>query len=85
MRDMKRIEIKVDETKQLERIKKSLQRLKEETKEETKECGHAVCGCAEGLEHTPAEKKFLNKLTVGVYAVAVLIVFAAYVLLPEIK
>ena len=81
MRDMKRIEIKVDETKQLERIKKSLQRLKEETKE----CGHAVCGCAEGLEHTPAEKKFLNKLTVGVCAIAVLIMFAAYHLFPIIN
>ena len=78
---MKRIEIKVDETKQLERIKKSLQRLKEETKE----CGHAVCGCAEGLEHTPAEKKFLNKLTVGVCVIAALIMYAAYRLFPIIN
>jgi|LWDU01.1.fsa_nt_gi hypothetical protein len=81
MRDMKRIEIKVDETKQLERIKKSLQRLKEETKE----CGHAVCGCGEGREHTPAEKKFLNKLTVGVCVIAALIMYAAYRLFPIIN
>jgi hypothetical protein len=33
MRDMKQIEINIDETQQLERIKKSLQRFKEETKE----------------------------------------------------
>jgi len=37
------------------------------------------------MKRTTSEQKFLNKLTVGVCAVAVLIVFAAYVLLPEIK
>ena len=83
MRDMKRIEIKgikVDETKQLERIKKSLQRLKEETKE----CGHDVCGC-NITGRTPAEQKFLNKLTVGVCVVAALIMYAAYHLFPIIN
>ena len=83
MRDMKRIEIKgieVDETKQLERIKKSLQRFKEETKE----CEHTVCGC-NITGRTPAEQKFLNKLTVGVCAVAALIMYAAYHLFPIIN
>jgi hypothetical protein len=50
-----------------------------------RECGHAVCECGEGREHTPAEKKFLNKLTVGVCAIAVLIMFAAYHLFPIIN
>ena len=83
MRNMKRIEIKgieVDETKQLERIKKSLQRFKEETKE----CEHTVCGC-NITGRTPAEQKFLNKLTVGVCAVAALIMYAAYHLFPIIN
>ena len=63
MRDTKRIEIKVDEAKQLEKIKFSL----------------------EGLKRTPAEQKFLNKLTVGVCAVAALIMYAAYHLFPIIN
>ena len=42
-------------------------------------------GCGEGREHTPAEKKFLNKLTVGVCAIAVLIMFAAHHLFPIIN
>ena len=85
MRDMKRIKINIDpaiidEAKQLERIKKSLQRFKEETKE----CEHAVCGC-NVTGRTPAEQKFLNKLTVGVCAVAALIMYAAYHLFPIIN
>ena len=83
MRDTKQIKINLDEAtkaRQLERIKKSLQRFKEETKE----CEHAVCGC-NITERTPSEQKFLNKLTVGVCAVAALIVFAAYHLLPKIN
>ena len=63
MRDTKRIEIKEDEAKQLEKIKLSL----------------------EGLKRTPAEQKFLDKLTVGVCAVAALIMYAAYHLLPIIN
>ena len=73
MRDTKQIKINLDEAtkaRQLERIKKSLQRFEEKAKE----CGH-----------TPAEQKFLNKLTVGVCAIAALIVFAAYHLLPKIN
>ena len=83
MRDTKQIKINLDEAtkaRQLERIKKSLQRFKEETKE----CENAVCGC-NVTGRTPAEQKFLNKLTVGVCAVAALIVFAAYHLLPKIN
>ena len=34
---------------------------------------------------TPSEQKFINKLTFYVCAIAVEIVLAAYVLLPEIK
>ena len=63
MRDTKRIEIKVDEAKQLEKIKLSL----------------------EGLKRTPAEQKFLDKLTVGVCVVAALIMYAAYHLFPIIN
>ena len=64
MRDTKQIKINLDEAtkaRQLERIKKSLQRFEEKAKE----CGHAVCGC-NVTGHTPAEQKFLNKLTVAV-------------------
>ena len=63
MRDTKRIEIKVDEAKQLEKIKLSL----------------------EGLKRSPAEQKFLDKLTVGVCVVAALIMYAAYHLFPIIN
>ena len=83
MRDMKRIEINLDEAtkaRQLERIKKSLQRFEEKAKE----CGHAVCGC-NVTGHTPAEQKFLNKLTVGVCVIAALIMYAAYHLFPIIN
>ena len=48
------------------------------------ECEHTVCGC-NITGRTPAEQKFLNKLTVGVCAVAALIMYAAYHLLPIIN
>ena len=83
MRDTKQIKINLDEAtkaRQLEKIKKSLQRFKEETKE----CEHTVCGC-NITGRTPAEQKFLNKLTVGVCAVAALIMYAAYHLFPIIN
>ena len=51
---------------------------------EIKECGHAVCGC-NVTGHTPAEQKFLNKLTVGVCVIAALIMYAAYHLFPIIN
>ena len=37
------------------------------------------------MKRTTSEQKFLNKLTVGVCAIAALIVFAAYHLLPKIN
>jgi hypothetical protein len=37
------------------------------------------------MKRTTSEQKFLNKLTVAVCAIAALIVFAAYHLLPKIN
>jgi len=74
MRDMKRIKINVDQAKAEEMFKKTFRRYETGFEEKAKECGH-----------TPAEQKFLNKLTVGVCAIAALIVFAAYHLLPKIN
>ena len=45
------------------------------------ECGHAVCGC-NVTGHTPAERKFINKMCVYVCVIAALVVFAGYALTP---
>ena len=71
---MKQIKIKVNQAKAEEMFKKTFRRYETGFEEKAKECGH-----------TPAEQKFLNKLTVGVCAIAALIVFAAYHLLPKIN
>ncbi len=47
------------------------------TRQPLQECGHAVCGC-DVAGHTPAEQRFLNKLTLGVCVIAALVVFAGY-------
>ena len=75
-----KIEINVDEAKMEEMFKKTFRRFEEKTKG----CGHAVCGC-NVTGHTPAEKKFLNKLTIGVCAITILIMYAAYRLFPIIN
>ena len=51
-------------------------------KEETKECGHDVCGC-NITGHTAAEEKWINKMCVYVCVIAFVIMFASYILLPE--
>jgi len=80
MRDKNKIEINVDEAKMKEMFKKTFQRFEEKMND----CGHDVCGC-NVTGRTPAEQKFLNKLTVGVCAIAVLIMWAAYHLFPIIN
>ena len=74
MRDKKQIKINVNQAKAEEMFKKTFRRYETGFEENAKVCGH-----------TPAEQKFLNKLTVGVCAIAALIVFAAYHLLPKIN
>ena len=74
MRDMKRIKINVDQAKAEEMFKKTFRRYETGFEENAKVCGH-----------TPAEKKFLNKLTIGVCAVAAVIMYAAYHLFPIIN
>tara|TARA_R110001583_G_scaffold12964_1_gene56746 strand:+ start:63 stop:293 length:231 start_codon:yes stop_codon:yes gene_type:complete len=76
MKDMKRIKINVDQAKAEEMFKKTFRRY---------ETGFEDDRLPAAQGHTPAEQKFLNKLTVGVCAVAALIVFAAYHLLPKIN
>ena len=82
----KQIEINVDEAKLHEAFKKSFRRFTEKMKkDEAKEIPFLSEADLKDREHTPAEKKFLNRLTVGVCAIAVLIMFAAYHLFPVIK
>ena len=80
MRDKNKIEINVDEAKMKEMLKKTFRQFEKKTEE----CEHTVCGC-NVTGRTPAEQKFLNKLTVGVCVVAALIMYAAYRLFPIIN
>ena len=76
MRDMKRIKINVDQAKAEEMLKKTFRRY---------ETGFEDDRLPIAGKRTASEQKFLNKLTVAVCAIAALIVFAAYHLLPKIN
>ena len=77
----KQIKINLDEAKMKEKFKKSFQRFQEKMQDDEQECGHAVCGC-NVTGHTPAERKFINKMCVYVCVIAALVVFAGYALTP---
>jgi len=74
---MKQIKIKVNQAKAEEMFKKTFRRY--ETGFEDSKLLPPTQG------RTASEQKFINKLTVGVCAIAFLIVFAAYHLLPKIN
>ncbi len=78
----KQIKVNLDEAKNREIFKKSFSRFQENMKiDDKRECGHAVCGC-NITGHTPAEKKWINKMCVYVCVIAALVVFAGYALTP---
>ena len=79
----KQIKINLDEAKSRAIFKESFQRFDEKMKEgKVKEIPFLSAADLKDREHTPAERKFINKMCVYVCVIAALVVFAGYALTP---